>query len=220
MNCILEYEKYIGKIGDRKRLYRLIANRFYVKTALYPGSHIDISASLVIPNVTYIDNYKGAIQFFKNLIEIRNYINLNKEYPEECIIEFFGLDYNENIKLDKVDMVISQFAGFVGQSTKKHLKKGGILLCNDSHGDATLAYLDDDYEFIGVVESNNTIVTDGLEKYFKFANKRQIDRNIVLTKMKGPKYKVQPSNYIFILKKTENGKLELIQKVSSIPSNK
>ena len=201
MNFIEEYEKYIAKIGDRTTLYRLVANRFDVKMALYPGSHIDISPSLVISNVTYIDNYKGAIQFFKHLIEVRNYININKEYPEECIIEFFGLDYNENIKLDKVDMIISQFAGFVGQATKKHLKKGGILLCNDSHGDATLAYLDDDYEFIGVVESNNTIITDKLEKYFKFANERQIDRNKVLTKMKGPRYKTQPSNYIFLLKK-------------------
>jgi len=201
MNIIEEYEKYIAKIGDRKTLYRLVANRFDVKMALYPGSHIDISASLVIPNVTYIDNYKGTIQFFKHLIEVRNYINMNKEYPEECTIEFFGLDYNENIKLDKVDMIISQFAGFVGQATKKHLKKGGILLCNDSHGDATLAYLDDDYEFIGVVESNNTIITDELEKYFKFANERQIDRNKVLTKMKGPRYKTHPSNYIFLLKK-------------------
>ncbi|AUD64142.1 hypothetical protein BK010_10775 (plasmid) [Tenericutes bacterium MO-XQ] len=201
MNIIEEYEKYIAKIGDRKTLYRLVANRFDVKMALYPGSHIDIGASLVIPNVTYIDNYKGTIQFFKHLIEVRNYINMNKEYPEECTIEFFGLDYNENIKLDKVDMIISQFAGFVGQATKKHLKKGGILLCNDSHGDATLAYLDDDYEFIGVVESNNTIITDELEKYFKFANERQIDRNKVLTKMKGPRYKTQPSNYIFLLKK-------------------
>jgi hypothetical protein len=187
MNYIEEYKKYIAKISDRKQLYKLIAKRFDVKMALYPGSHIDISPSLVIPNVTYIDNYKGTIKFFNHLVEIRNYINLNKEYPEECIIEFFGLDYNQNVKLNKVDMIISQYAGFVGQATKKYLKKGGILLSNDSHGDATLAYLDDDYEFIDVVESNNTIITDELEKYFKFANERQIDRNTVLTKMKGPK---------------------------------
>ena len=200
MKFIKEYEKYISKIGDRKTLYKLIANKFDVKMALYPGSHIDISASLVIPNVTYIDNYKGAIKFFKHLIEIRNYINLNKEYPEECIIDFFGLDYNEDIQLDKVDMIISQFAGFVGQVTKKHLKKGGILLCNDSHGDATLAYLDQDYEFIGVVDYNNTIHTNELEKYFKFSNKQQIDRHTVQTTMKGPRYSIQANNYIFMLK--------------------
>lgn len=200
MNCIEEYEKYIAKIGDRKSLYRSVERTFKVKKALYPGSHIDISASLVIPNVTYIDNYKGTIQFFNHINEIKNYINLNKEYPEECSIDFFGLDYNANVQIKKVDMLISQFAGFVGQATKKHLKKGGILLCNDSHGDATLAYLDDDYDFIGVVESNNAIITNGLEKYFKFTKERQIDVSLVLSKMKGPRYKYQPYSYIFMLK--------------------
>lgn len=200
MNCVEEYKKYVAKIGDRRTLYRSVANFFNVKKALYPGSHIDISASLVIPNVTYIDNYKGTIQFFRHLNEIKSYINLNKEYTEECTVDFFGLDYNANIKLNKVDMVISQFAGFVGQATKKHLKKGGILLCNDSHGDATLAYLDEDYDFIGIVESNHVIIVKELEKYFKFTRERQIDVNSVLTKMKGPRYKFQPSNYIFMLK--------------------
>jgi len=200
MNILDEYEKYVDKIGDRKTLYRLVAKKYDVKNALYPGSHIDISASLVIPSVIYIDNYKGTIKFFKYLDEIRSYINTNKEYSEDCTIDFLGLDYNANFMLDKVDLIISQFAGFVGQATKKHLKKGGILLCNDSHGDATLAYFDNDYDFIGVVESNNKIITNDLNKYFKFAKERHIDKNEVLTKMKGPRYKFQPSNYIFTLK--------------------
>ncbi len=41
--------------------------------------------------------------------------------------------------IEPVDLIISQYAGFVGQETKRYLKEGGILLCNDSHGDATLA---------------------------------------------------------------------------------
>lgn len=58
-----------------------------------------------------------------------------------------------------MDLIISQYAGFVGQATKVYLKKGGILLCNDSHGDATLAYCDSDYEFVGVINLNNMIDT-------------------------------------------------------------
>ncbi len=58
-NHINQYLDYIQKIGDRKDLYKLVANKFKVTRALYPGSHIDISPSLVIPDVTYIDNYKG-----------------------------------------------------------------------------------------------------------------------------------------------------------------
>jgi hypothetical protein len=200
MNFIKEYETYLSKIGDRKALYSLIEKSYHIKTALYPGSYIDISASLVIPNVTYIDNFKGAIKFFQHMDEIKDYIILNKQYDEAQVIQFFGIDYNESIDMSEVDLIISQFAGFVGQATKKYLRKGGILLCNDSHGDATLAYVDDDFEFIGVIDSCNQIVSSGLDKYFKFTKEKDIDIHIVRSTMKGPKYKLQPSNYIFRLK--------------------
>jgi hypothetical protein len=200
MNFIKEYETYLSKIGDRKALYSLIEKSYHIKTALYPGSYIDISASLVIPNVTYIDNFKGAIKFFQHMDEIKDYIILNKQYDEAPVIQFFGIDYNESIDMSEVDLIISQFAGFVGQATKKYLRKGGILLCNDSHGDATLAYVDDDFEFIGVIDSCNQIVSSGLDKYFKFTKEKDIDIHIVRLTMKGPKYKLQPSNYIFRLK--------------------
>jgi len=62
------------------------------------------------------------------------------------------------LEIDPVDLIISQYAGFVGQATKKYLKTGGILLCNDSHGDATLARFDHDFEFIGVMGMDNKII--------------------------------------------------------------
>lgn len=77
------------------------------------------------------------------------------------------------------------------------MKKGGILLCNDSHGDATLAYRDSDYEFIGVINLNNMIDTENLEKYFKFSRSRDIDFEKVRKTMKGPNYKTKAENYIF-----------------------
>ncbi|MFX0037200.1 MAG: hypothetical protein ACFE9I_16330 [Candidatus Hermodarchaeota archaeon] len=40
------------------------------------------------------------------------------------------------------------YAGFVSQSCKEYLKVGGILLTNNSHGNASMAYIDDDYQFI------------------------------------------------------------------------
>ncbi|TNF06957.1 MAG: hypothetical protein EP317_05730 [Bacillota bacterium] len=200
MNCMKEFEDYIAKIGDRKSLYSLVARKFNATRALYPGSYIDISPSFVLPDVTYIDNFNGAIHFFNHMDEIKRYVEKHKVYSEECSIKFFGSDYTDYINIEQVDMIISQFAGFVGQATKRYLKKGGILLCNDSHGDATLAYLDDDYDFIGVVLSNNTIETNELDKYFKFARNRSIDLDKVKTEMKGPKYKFNPTNYIFMLR--------------------
>jgi len=190
----------MAKFGRRQDLYRQVAKQFNIRSALYPGSHIDIGPSLVIPNVIYVDNFKGTIAFFKNIELIKDYIKSKKEYSDESKIKFIACDYNDKLDTKKVDMIISQYAGFVGQATKTYLKVEGILLCNDSHGDATLAYCDDDFEFVGVVDLDNKIITTDLDRYFKFARKRAIDVDKVYDTMKGPKYKQQAENYIFRLK--------------------
>lgn len=200
MDWLKEFEEYKSKIGDRTTLYGLVAKQYNIKRALYPGSHIDIVPSMVIPDVTYVDNFKGAIKFFEEINEIEKYVNRNKDYPEMGNMLFFGTDYNNEINIDKVDMIISQYAGFVGQATKRYLKDDGILLCNDSHGDATLAYLDEDYILVAVIDQHNKISTNQLEKYFAFKNGRQIDKDKVRSTMKGPKYEIQATNYIFKLK--------------------
>ncbi len=194
---IKEYEDYMGKIGNRKSLYKAVTKAFTIKSAIYPGSHIDITPSLVIPKVTYIDNFKGAIKFFQSLETIEAYINDNKDYSEAHEISFLGEDYQNSLVIDQVDLIISQYAGFVGQATKAYLKIGGILLCNDSHGDATLAKFDEDYEFIGIINSNNQIQNNDLEDYFKLPKDKPIDLNFVRQKMKGLKYKSTAQNYLF-----------------------
>lgn len=118
--------QYRDKIGNRTELYRIVANRYGVANALYPGSHIDIAPSLVIPKVVYVDSFKGAINFFKNMNLIKEYIIENKEYEEPCDIVFLGQDYTGKLDIESVDLIISQYAGFVGQATKKYLKTGGF----------------------------------------------------------------------------------------------
>jgi hypothetical protein len=100
------------------------------------------------------------------------------------------------LDLEPVDLIVSQYAGFVGQATKKYLKTGGILLCNDSHVDATLSYFDDDFEFVGVIV-NNRIIDTNLENYFTMPKGKDIDLIKVKEKMKGPKYVSSVENYLF-----------------------
>lgn len=197
MDPIKDFLEYREAIGDRVELYRTVARRFNVDTALYPGSHIDIMPSFVIPEVTYIDSYKGTINFFRDIEPIKKYVESQKSYEKETNITFFEGDYKLHYPIESVDLIISQYAGFVGQETKKYLKKGGILLCNDSHGDATLAFCDHDYEFIGVVNSKNIVVMENLEIYFQFIRRRPIDSEKVRTTMKGLKYKINAENYLF-----------------------
>ncbi|SFC24427.1 hypothetical protein SAMN04488102_104105 [Alkalibacterium subtropicum] len=192
-----EFLEYQDKIGDRKGLYESVTKKYDVKRVLYPGSHIDIAPSLVIPQAIYVDNFKGAIKFFRKIEPIKEYINENKEYEAPCDIVFLGQDYTEALDIEPVDLIISQYGGFVGQATKKYLKTGGILLCNDSHGDATLAKFDDDFEFIGVVGKNNKIIRTHLDTYFVLPSSQSIDLAKINEQMKGPKYKSTAENYIF-----------------------
>lgn len=196
-NIIETYRDYANKIGSRKVLYKVVAKEYDIHTAIYPGSHIDIAPSMVIPKVTYIDNFKGAISFFKHMDIIKEYIDQNKEYEEICEIDFIGQDYTQPLKIEKVDLIISQYAGFVGQATKQVLKKGGILLCNDSHGDATLARFDEDFELVGIVDNKKKIQSNNLEDYFILPKGKTIDLEIVKKKMKGLKYKLVAENYLF-----------------------
>lgn len=200
MDTISTYKSYVQNDGNRSNIYSVVQKAYDLKSALYPGSHIDITPSLFIAEVTYIDNFKGAIKFFKAIDDIKAYIEENKHYKEKTVIEFIGEDYSK-INLDhQYDLIISQYAGFVGQASKAFLKDGGYLLCNDSHGDATLANFDDDYEFIGIINEKYKISSINLDKYFKLKNGNVVDIEKVLKTMKGPEYLHHNENYLFRLK--------------------
>lgn len=80
------------------------------------------------------------------------------------------------------------------------LSECGILLCNDGHGDATLAKRDDNFKFLGVIEQTNGdyfLNNEELEKYFVLPKNKDLDLDKVRRKMKGPKYTVNTENYVF-----------------------
>ncbi|VXB50689.1 conserved hypothetical protein [Exiguobacterium sp. 8H] len=191
------YETYAQKIADRKQVYETIADTFDVKQALYPGSHVDVAPSLVIPHVIYVDSFKGTIRFFKQIETVQELMDQRKEYDEPCTIEFFGQDYTQPLDIEPVDLIISQYAGFVGQATKQYLKPRGILLCNDSHGDATLARFDETFELIGVMGSTNELIQTGLDDYFRLPKGKDVDVAEVKKTMKGPMYTKSVENYVF-----------------------
>lgn len=196
-NILKEYREYQDKIGNRVELYRAVSKRFEISSALYPGSHIDISPSLVIPKVVYVDSFRGTIRFFQNMELIKTYIDEHKEYEQRCDISFLGQNYSQVLAIEPVDLIISQYAGFVGQTTKGYLKAGGFLLCNDSHGDATLCRFDDDYELIGGIDKNNKINDSNLEDCFVMPKGKAVDLMRVKEKMKGPTYSFAFENYLF-----------------------
>ena len=99
------------------------------------------------------------------------------------------------------ELLISQYAGFVSQYCKKYLKADGLLVANNSHGDASMAFLDIDYEFIGVFnkrsENKYAMSTKNLNTYFIPKKPRVITQAYLKQIKKGVGYTKYASSYLF-----------------------
>ena len=183
-------------------LFRELNEKFNIEKVFYPGSHVHIAPSLIFSMVTYADSFRNTHKFFEDK-ETIDFIKINKEYTEEPIIRFYQQDYNKPFReLDNdFDLVISQYAGFVGQAAKQYLKKGGLLVCNNSHGDASMASLDPDFELIAVyrrkTDDKFSISDRNLEGYLKPKNGIKPTKKQLMKSMKGIAYTKSPAGYIF-----------------------
>jgi hypothetical protein len=134
--------------------------------------------------------------------EVLEYIKRRKTYKEAPDVTFHHQSYEEPIDETELsfDLLISQYGGFVSEVTKKYLKKGGILLANDSHGDAGLAFIDPDFKLIGIFEEQNGIYVlsaKDLDLYFIPKKGGLVSREYLRELRKGVLYTKNAPNYIF-----------------------
>ena len=152
-----------------------------------------ITPSLIFSNVTYADSFRNTHKFFEDKGTI-DFIKKNKEYLADPVIRFYQQDYNNPFKeLSKeFDLVISQYAGFVGQAAKPYLKQGGLLVCNNSHGDASMASLDPDFELIAIyrrrTDDKFSISDKKLKEFLIPKNGIQPSKNQLIKSMRGIAY--------------------------------
>ena len=170
-NQQLYNKHFVKKSFERVGLFEAIRNKYGCRSALYPGSYIHITPSFIFPEVIYVDSDSQTKRFFKNDEGVKEIITSKKQYLKNSNFIFFSQSYIKSIAIpvESIDLLISQYAGFVSLHCKKYLKKGGILLVNGSHGDAAMARLDIDYKFIAVVNKqgeNYKIIDSGLDSYF------------------------------------------------------
>ena len=107
-------------------------------------------------------------------------------------------DFGE--ELESFDLLISQYAGFISPVCKVYLKVGGILVANDSHGDASMAVLDPDFELIAVARRRSgkySLSEKGLEQYFVPKKEIEITPEYLRGTGKGVPYTRWVSNYVF-----------------------
>ncbi|MDX1379377.1 MAG: hypothetical protein R3307_11045, partial [Anaerolineales bacterium] len=123
---------FVDKSFERLDLFRRLAEKFDVQRVLYAGSFVHITPSFVFPDVVYLDNDKRANLFFRDS-RVRDFVAERKSYPQDPKITFHFADYRNGFdeQSESFDLLISQYAGFVGQYCKHYLKKGGLLLANN-----------------------------------------------------------------------------------------
>lgn len=201
---IKPYEKYHSSREDERiGLFTALSKLYKIENVLYPGSHVHVTPSFVFPEAVYVDSYKPTEKFFADE-EYVSLINSRKTYSAEPVVRFHLSDYANEFKEPEAyfDLLLSQYAGFISQACKKYLKVGGILVANNSHGDASMASLDEDYEFIGAYnrrsDTQYTIKTTDLDEYF-VPKKSDIvvSKDSLLTTMRGVGYTKSPTGYIF-----------------------
>jgi hypothetical protein len=204
-NALAMYNRYhLERDDERLGLFLRICEKYTVEKVLYPGS-FHLTPALVFPFTCFVDSDRRARKFF-DAPEVSEYISKHRIYISDAEYVFHLADYRKGIpeRPNSFDLLISQHAGLVSQACKQYLKIGGILVANNSHGDASMASVDHDFEFVAVIKRRNnnfTFSEDNLNSYFIPKKKIETSREYIERTGRGIGYTKTASVYLF--RKTE-----------------
>jgi hypothetical protein len=187
--------------GDRWRLFSAVAESIDASSVLYPGSFVDVAPSFVFASVTYLDIDKRAPKFFADTDGVREIV-ADHDGPPNPAITFIHADYSSKLDLpnNHFDMLVSLYAGFISEHCTHHLRIGGTLLVNASHGDAAMASIDPRYELAGVVTSRDSryrVSTSDLAAYLIPKKSQSITIETLHETGRGIGYTESPFAYFF-----------------------
>ncbi len=188
--------------GDRHRLFTAIAESFDISTALYPGCYLDITPSFVLDSVTYLDVDRRAAQFFADAEGVDEIIDSNRAGDGSTEWSFLSADYTTRLALpeEHYDLLISLYAGFVCEHCTHHLRPGGLLLVNPSHGDAAMASLDARYRLVAAIthrDGTYEVRHDDLDTYLIPKRDAEITRETLHASNRGVAYTRPAFAYVF-----------------------
>jgi hypothetical protein len=188
--------------GDRWRLFTAVAGAVDVTSVLYPGSYVDVAPSFVWPSVTYVDTDRRAQRFFDDVVGVRKIIAAHAASPVEPEVTFVGADYTAALPLPEqgFDLMVSLYAGPISHHCTQHLRIGGWLLVNPSHGDAAMASIDDRYQLDAVVNAragDYRISRTDLDEYLVPKRGVELTTESILGSGRGIAYTRSPFAYLF-----------------------
>ena len=151
------HAKFDTHPGDRVDLFRAIAGHVgRSASVLYPGCFVDIAPSVWFGDVQYLDMDRRAARFFGEHDAVGELLASMRGDAGVGGAPTFGFhhgDYREPLPFvdASFDVVVSLFAGFVGEHCGGLVRPGGLLIANNSHGDASMASIDPRFEPVAVI---------------------------------------------------------------------
>jgi SAM-dependent methyltransferase len=156
--------------------------------------------------MVYVDSDANAARFFK-AGKATALVAREKVYQDDAQVAFYAADYTDALPLvdGSFDLMISQYAGPISEHCKRYLRSGGILIANNSHGDAGLAHNDPDFELVAVIKRRGThftLSTRDLDTYFvpktKAVPKNRLAARAYLMDLgRGVGYTTSAADYVF-----------------------
>jgi len=194
---------YQNEQYERRGLFRLVKEHYYSTHVLYPGSFVHITPSFFFSTVVYVDIDRQAQRFFADP-SIHTFIAAKKEYAEATTIRFHATSYMQPFPESRssFEVLFSQYAGFVSQYCKIYLQEQGLLIANNSHGDASMASIDSDYTLVGAITQKAgryRLHTDNLDSYFVPKQNTVITREFLEQHRRGVRYIRSADAYVFQL---------------------
>ena len=195
------WRKQDSHVGDRRRLFTTVKGSIGDGSVLYPGSYVDVAASMAFASVTYVDVDKRAARFFEDIDGVLEII-VSESGSRKASIDFIHGDYTTDLGLEpeSCDMLVSLCAGFVSEACTGYLRIGGTLLVAPSHGDTAMASIDPRYELSGVVTSRSgdyRVRTDNLDTYLIPKTAVSITPQSLHERGRGISYTKSPFAYLF-----------------------
>lgn len=188
--------------GDRHRLFAAVGAEVKAERVLYPGSFVDVAPSFVFADVTYVDVDRRAAQFFADTDGVREILAETVATSVDHRVAFVAGDYQDDLGLadQSFDLLVSLSAGFISEACTRHLRVGGTLLVNGSHGDASLASIDDRYRLVGIVSSRDGqygVTRSDLDQYLIPKKEQEITAERLHELGRGIGYTRTPFAYLF-----------------------
>lgn len=169
---------------------------------LYPGSFVDVAASFVFDNVTYVDSDPQAARFFADEAGVDEIIENHRLRSTRSTWRFISADYRTGLDVadQSVGLLVSLYAGFVSEHCTRYLRPGGWLLVNPSHGDVAMASISPEYTLAAVVNARSgkyTITERDLDSYLIPKRPATITPEVLHQSGRGLAYTRSPFAYVF-----------------------